>query len=174
MDLVKANFTHKTSVMLQLWYEQDIFCFGLYFPLKLCTRMLFCNKKWVTQGWRHALWEPFGTSRPISVHKRMSCSLSVCFGPCQPLPSIFISLFPLPFYRPHTPFQTVQILVCCALLYFLPHRILCRRLVCGEQTGSGMLSQRALWLRGRSRVLQGVPHFFVCVSFSLFLELSGC
>lgn len=35
---------------------------------------------------------PIGTSRPASVHKRMCCSLGVCVGWCQALPSSFIFL----------------------------------------------------------------------------------
>lgn len=130
-----CRFAHKnkSECPVIIWTRQNLF--KAAFPLKLCTRMLFCNKKWVTQGRRHAFWEPFGTGRPFSVHKRMSCSLAVCFGSCQPLPSIFIFLFILPFII-HTPFQTFQILLCSLL-----HRILCRQLICREQTRVGMLSQ---------------------------------
>lgn len=87
--------------------------------------------------------------------------------PCQASSSLF------PFYRPHTPFRPSKFSTSCALLYFLLHRSLCRWLVCGEQTGSGMLSQHAFWLSGHGRVLQGVPQFFCWVCVCFFQPIPG-
>lgn len=88
-----CRFAHKnkSECPVIIWTRQNLF--KAAFPLKLCTRMLFCNKKWVTQGRRHAFWEPFGTGRPFSVHKRMSCSLFVLahVSPCQASSSFFLS-----------------------------------------------------------------------------------
>lgn len=90
--------------------------------LTLGTRMLIKN------GWRTfrgVLREPIWTGQPISACYRMSCSLTVCFGWCQPLPSVFIFSFILPFII-QTLFQAFQV---PHLPSFLP-RIPFRQLIC--------------------------------------------
>lgn len=82
------------------------------------------NKKWLTHVQRRAR-EPIWTGQPISARYRMSCSLTVCFGWCQPLPSVFIFSFILPFII-QTLFQAFQV---PHLPSFLP-RIPFRQLIC--------------------------------------------
>lgn len=111
----------------------------------------------MTQGQRHALSEsPFGTGRPISVRERMSCSLGVCFGPCRPLPSVFIFLLSFLLSSAH-PFRPSKILVRALL-----HRILCKAAHL-RRTG-GMLSQPVFDSgRDTTGVSRQICRFFVKV-----------
>lgn len=82
--------------------------------------------------------------------------------PCQASSSLFL------FYHPHTPFRPSKFSsAALSFISFYTGFFVGSWFV--EQTGSGMLSQHALRLRGRSRVLQGVPQFFcwVCVFLSV-------
>lgn len=44
MAVLCVVLAHKMRVNRLLLNQQEIISFRLYFPLKLCTRMLFCNK----------------------------------------------------------------------------------------------------------------------------------
>lgn len=68
--------------------EQKGFFFSLFFMHQDVI------KKMGDACFRGMLREPVGTGRPISVRNRMSCSLNVCFGRCQPLPSVFVFFHP--------------------------------------------------------------------------------
>lgn len=143
-------------INLLLWHKQEWICFQLYFPLSYAAGCCFAHKKKKKNGWRRvgsmlSLGEPSGTVQPISVHKRMSCSLGVCFGSCQPLPSIFIFLFICPFII-HTPFQTFQTLSHSLSLFFFffltQDSLSAAHLL--RTDGSRNVKSASIWLRGRT------------------------
>lgn len=75
-----------------LLYKQELISWRLCFPLSYAPGCCFVIKMGDAGSEACSHWEPCGTGRPISVCERMSCSLGVCFGLCQPLPSVFIFL----------------------------------------------------------------------------------
>lgn len=122
-----TTWTQKSSESSGIKTKENLFS-GL-FPLKLCTRMLFCNKN----GWRRV--------RGISFSNR-ECPVLWVFAlahvsPCQASSSFF---FPL-FLSSSHPLRLSKFL--CALLL---HRILCRQLI--FQSGH----VKSAWLRWCARV----------------------
>lgn len=130
--LDKKSLSRRFCSCCLLLYKQEIISWRLYFPLSYASGCCFVIKMGDAGLEACSHWEPCGTGRPISVCERMSCSLGVCFGSCQPLPSVFIFLLSFLLSSAH-PFRPSKF---CSLSY----GILCRRRICREQTGVGMLS----------------------------------
>lgn len=145
-----CRFAHKnkSECPVIIWTRQNLF--KAAFPLKLCTRMLFCNKKMGDAGseacFLRALW-----NRPALFCPQENVLFSGCLFWLMSAPAkhLHLSFYPS-FYHPHT----LSDLPNSPLLSFTQDSLSAAHL--WRTDASRNVKSASIWLRGCTGVLQEI------------------
>lgn len=129
--------------------------FSAVFPLKLCSRMLFCTqkrkKKWVTQGWKHALSRRALWNSPAHFCPQENVLFFGCLFWLMSAPAKHLHLsFYLSFYYPHTlsDLPNSQPLSFFFFFFLTQDSLSAAHLL--RTDGSRNVKSASIWLRGRT------------------------